>query len=51
MQHTKGRLGESLEKKKLDSKVMHSEYIRSTDSLLVKKTRSYVCRGGGGGGL
>jgi hypothetical protein len=25
IQHTKGRLGESLKKKKLDSKVMHSQ--------------------------
>ena len=39
IQHTKARLGESL-KKKWKNKVMHGQYIRNIDSLLVKKTRS-----------
>jgi len=41
MQHTKARLEESL-KKKWDSKIMHEQYIRSTDKhLVVKRTHSY----------
>ena len=39
IQHTKARLVESL-KKKWKNKVMHGQYIRNIDSLLVKKTRS-----------
>ena len=40
MQHTKGRLGEALQKK-WKNKVMHGQYIRNRiDNLLVKKTRS-----------
>ena len=39
IQHTKARLGESL-KKKWKNKVMHGQYIRNIDSLLVKKTPS-----------
>ena len=42
IQHTKGRFGESL--KKLKNKVMHGQYIRNIDSLLVKKTRSFGYR-------
>ena len=38
-QQTNARLGESL-KKKWKNKVMHGQYIRNTDSLLVKKTQS-----------
>jgi len=41
MQNSKARLEESL-KKKWDSKIMHEQYIRSTDKhLVVKKTHSY----------
>jgi len=43
IQHTKARLGESL-KKKWRNKVMHGQYIRNIDSLLVKKTRSFGYR-------
>jgi hypothetical protein len=39
IQHTKARLGEVL-KKKWKNKVMHGQYIRNIDNLLVKKTRS-----------
>ena len=39
IQHTKARLGEVL-KNKGKNKVMHGQYIRNIDSLLVKKTRS-----------
>ena len=39
IQHTKRRLRESL-KKKWKTKVMHGQYIRNIDSLLVKKTLS-----------
>ena len=31
-------------KKKLESKVMHGQYIRSVDRLLAKQTRSYGWR-------
>jgi hypothetical protein len=40
---THKRLRKSL--KKWGRKVMHGQYIRSTDSLLVKKACSYGCRG------
>jgi len=39
IQHRKARLGESL-KKQWKNKVMHGQYIRIIDRLLVKKTRS-----------
>ena len=39
MQHTYAGLGQSL-KKKWKNKVMHGQYIRNIDRLLVKKTRS-----------
>jgi hypothetical protein len=39
----KRKIRRVLKGKKLDSKVLPSQYIRSTDSLLVKKTRCYVC--------
>jgi hypothetical protein len=42
IQHTRERLGESL-KTKWKNKVMHGQYIRSLDSLLVKKTCSCGC--------
>jgi hypothetical protein len=38
MQHAKERLGEVL-KKKWINKIMHGQYIRNMDSLLLKKTR------------
>jgi len=38
IQHAKARLAESL-KKKWRNKIMHGQYIRNIDSLLVKKTR------------
>ena len=44
IQHTKARLGESL-KKKWGSIGMHDQHVRRVDSLLVKKTRFYGCRG------
>jgi S-adenosylmethionine:tRNA-ribosyltransferase-isomerase (queuine synthetase) len=40
IQHTEARLEEPLSK---NGKVMHGQYIRSKNSLLVKKTHSYVC--------
>jgi hypothetical protein len=43
IQQTTARLEESW-KKKWNSKVMHDQYIRSSDSLL-KKERSCSCRG------
>jgi hypothetical protein len=38
MQHTKARLGE-VSKNKWKNKVMHRQYIRNIDSLLMNKTR------------
>jgi hypothetical protein len=43
IQHTKARLREVL-KNKWKNKVMHGQYIRNRDSLLVKKTHSFGSR-------
>jgi hypothetical protein len=42
IQHRISILGESL-KKKLESKVIHGQYIRHVNSLLVKKTHFFGC--------
>jgi hypothetical protein len=44
IQHTKARLGE-IQKNKWKNKVMHGQYIRNIDSLLVKKIRSFLSEG------